>query len=152
MTSLDVDPLPAALAAFAAGTFAGVVNGFLTTKARLPAFVATLGMFYIARGLAAWFVAGRQLSRFPESYNLIGRKLIEILRYVGLEPASGGLWWAVASAVSTQAIVLAVLAVLAGIVLSRTTIGYRVLATGGNRRAAEYRSEEHTSELQSLMR
>src|SRR3546814_3720053 len=105
MTSLDVDPLPAALAAFAAGTFAGVVNGFLTTKARLPAFVATLGMFYIARGLAAWFVAGRQLSRFPESYNLIGRKLIEILRYVGLEPASGGLWWAVASAVSTQTIV-----------------------------------------------
>src|SRR3546814_10283450 len=34
MKSLDVDPLPAALAAFAAGTFAGVVNGFLTTKAR----------------------------------------------------------------------------------------------------------------------
>ena len=47
----------------------------------LPAFVATLGMFYIARGLGAWLVGGRQLSGFPESYNLIGRNLFEILRY-----------------------------------------------------------------------
>ena len=32
-------------------------------------------MFYIARGLAAWFVAGQQLTGFPESYNLLGRKV-----------------------------------------------------------------------------
>lgn len=138
MKFLGVDPALAALTAFCAGTLAGVVNGLLTTKARLPAFVATLGMFYIARGLAAWFVAGRQLSQFPESYNLIGRKLIEILRYFGLEPAPGSLWSAVASAVSTQSILLIVLAIVAGIVLSKTVIGYKVLATGGNRRAADY--------------
>ncbi|MGK9236625.1 hypothetical protein KXS07_34135 [Inquilinus limosus] len=138
MKFLGVAPPLAALTAFCAGTLAGVVNGLLTTKARLPAFVATLGMFYIARGLAAWFVAGRQLSQFPESYNLIGRKLIEVLRYFGLEPAPGSVWSALASAVSTQSIVLIILAVIAGIVLSKTVIGYRVLATGGNRRAADY--------------
>src|SRR3546814_6929652 len=114
MKSLDVDPLPAALAAFAAGTFAGVVNGFLTTKARLPAFVATLGMFYVARGLAAWMVAGRQLSQFPESFGLIGRKLIEPLRALGIEPAPDTLLFDVASALSTQTLLLAAVAVEIG--------------------------------------
>ena len=131
-------PLPAGLAGFAAGVAAGCVNGLLATRLLLPAFVATLGMFYIARGLAAWLVAGRQLSQFPESYNLIGRKLIEILKVLGVEPAPGGLWSAVASALSTQSILLGVLAVAAGIVLAKTPIGYRVMATGGNRRAADY--------------
>ena len=131
-------PLPAGLGGFAAGLLAGCVNGLLATRLLLPAFVATLGMFYIARGIAAWLVAGRQLSQFPESYNLIGRKLIEILKVLGIEPAPGGLWSAVASALSTQSIVLAVLAVLAGMVLAQDPVGYMVFATGGNRRAAEY--------------
>ena len=130
-------PLPAGLGGFAAGLLAGCVNGMLATRLLLPAFVATLGMFYVARGVAAWLVAGRQLSQFPESYNLIGRKLIEVLRAVGHEPAPG--WWHdVASALSTQSIMLVVLAVIAGIVLAKTPIGYMVFATGGNRRAAEY--------------
>ena len=131
-------PLPAGLAGFAAGLLAGCVNGLLATRLLLPAFVATLGMFYIARGIAAWLVAGRQLSQFPESYNLIGRKLIEVLRAVGHEPAPGTLWHDIASALSTQSILLVLLALVAGVVLAKTPIGYRMFATGGNRRAAEY--------------
>jgi ribose transport system permease protein len=131
-------PLPAGMAGFAAGLAAGCVNGLLATRLLLPAFVATLGMFYIARGLAAWLVAGRQLSQFPEGYNLIGRKLIEILKALGIEPAPGGLWFDLANALSTQSILLGLLAIVAGIVLAKTPIGYRVLATGGNRRAADY--------------
>ena len=80
MKFMGWDPLPAGLGGFAAGLLAGCVNGLLATRLLLPAFVATLGMFYVARGIAAWLVAGRQLSQFPESYNLIGRKLIEILQ------------------------------------------------------------------------
>ena len=131
-------PLPAGLGGFAAGLLAGCVNGLLSTRLLLPAFVATLGMFYVARGIAAWLVAGRQLSQFPESYNLIGRKLIEILRALGIDPAPGGLWFDVASALSTQSILLVLLAIVAGIVLAKTPIGYMVFATGGNRRAADY--------------
>ncbi len=133
----DVQPFLAAFLAFSVGTLAGVCNGMLTTKARLPAFVATLGMFYMARGIAAWFVAGRQLSQFPESYNLIGRKFVEVLAYWGMEPPPGILH-DIASAVSTQTIILAVLALIAGIILAKTVWGYMVLATGGNRRAADY--------------
>ena len=101
MKMMGAPPLVAALVGFLAGMVAGVFNGFLATKARLPAFVATLCMFYIARGIAAWLVAGRQLNQFPESYNLLGRKVIEMLRYYGValrRTASGRL----AAAVSTQ--------------------------------------------------
>jgi ribose transport system permease protein len=135
---MSAPPGVAAAVAFAAGTLAGVINGLLSTKARLPAFVATLGMFYIARGIGAWLVAGRQLSGFPEGFNLIGRKLIEVLSGSGLEPAAGTLAYRIAAAVSMQTIVMLAIATAAGLVLAKTRFGYAVIATGGNRRAAEY--------------
>ncbi len=138
MKEMGVSPPLAAVAAFTAGTLAGVVNGLLATRARLPAFVATLGMFYVARGIGAWLVSGRQLSGFPEGFNLIGRKLIEILIETGIAPAPGTIAYNVAAAVSVQTIVMAVIAVIAAIVLGKTGFGYAVIATGGNQRAAEY--------------
>ena len=76
---LGFDPWRAIAMGLLGGARAGVVNGLLTVRFGLPAFVATLGMFYIARGLAAWIVSGQQLFGFPENFNLIGRKLIESL-------------------------------------------------------------------------
>jgi ribose transport system permease protein len=138
MKELGAAPLVAASAALGAGMLAGMINGLLSTKARLPAFVATLGMFYIARGIGAWLVAGRQLSGFPEGFSLIGRKLIEVLAPAGLAPAAGSLAYRVAAAVSVQTIIMLVIAVAAGLVLAKTRFGYAVIATGGNRRAADY--------------
>jgi ribose transport system permease protein len=131
-------PLVAGLCGFLAGTLAGVVNGFLSTKARLPAFVATLCMFYIARGIAAWLVAGRQLNQFPESYNLLGRKLIEVLQAWGYRPVPGSFVANLAAALSTQTLILFVLAVIFAVILWKSSFGYMVTATGGNRRAAAY--------------
>lgn len=131
-------PLTAAVAAFAAGTLAGVVNGLLATKARLPAFVATLGMFYIARGIGAWLVAGHQLSGFPAGFDLIGRKLIDALAGSALSPPPGSLAYRVAAAVSVQTLIMLAIAAVAAVVLAKTRFGYAVVATGGNRRAAEY--------------
>lgn len=138
MKEMELAPVFAVALAFAAGTAAGVMNGVLTTRARLPAFVATLGMFYIARGIGAWLVAGRQLSGFPEGFNLIGRKLIEILDYAGIAPPPGSGAHALASAVSVQTLFMGLLAVAAGLILAKTRFGYAVIATGGNRRAADY--------------
>jgi ribose transport system permease protein len=138
MKKLGGDPATAVTIAFLAGTLAGALNGFLATKARLPAFVATLGMFYMARGIAAWLVGGRQLSQFPESFNLLGRKLIELLKVWDLAPAPDSLLAQIASAMSTQTLILFVLAVIFGLVLWRMPFGYMVKATGGNRRAADY--------------
>lgn len=138
MKQLGVIPIYSVFIALLAGTLAGLVNALVTVKLRLPAFVATLGMFYMARGIGAWLVAGRQLSLFPEEFNLIGRKLIEALRYFGVAPAPGSLSFAIAAALSVQTIFMVAVAILAGIVLGYTPWGQQVYATGGNQRAAQY--------------
>src|SRR4051794_21992052 len=59
-----VNSLVAVAAGVAAGGLVGVVNGLLITKLQLPPFVATLGMFGIARGAAVW-LAARTTLPFP---------------------------------------------------------------------------------------
>ncbi|HWA18849.1 MAG TPA: ABC transporter permease [Devosia sp.] len=137
MSKLGFDPSAAILIALLAGMSMGALNGLLVTRFKLPAFVATLGTFYMARGISVWLVAGGQLSNFPAGFNLLGRKLIELLRYMKMEPGPG-LIYDIAAALSVQTIVMSIIALIAGIVLAYTTIGQRVYATGGNTRAADY--------------
>jgi ribose transport system permease protein len=137
MHEMAASPWLAVIAALAAGTLAGVLNAWLTTRVGLPSFIATLGMFYMARGIGATIVAGRQLSGFPESFNLIGRNLFEVLNAFHMAPA-GGFALALAKAVSVQTIFVLLVALIAGIVLAYTTYGQRVYAVGGNERAAIY--------------
>jgi ribose transport system permease protein len=134
---MDLDPVVALLAGLAAGTLAGAINALVTVGFGLPAFIATLGMFYIARGVAAWIVAGKQLTGWPEGFNLIGRKIDDILAYFGISPPSG-LLGDLTAVVSVQSLWLVVVAVLAALVLGRMRFGQMVYATGGNRRAADY--------------
>ncbi len=112
-----------------AGMVAGLVNAIVTVGFKLPAFIATLGMFYIARGLAAWFVAGQQLTGWPEGYNLLGRKLNDVFLYFGLS-LPPGMMRTVAEVVSVQTIWMFFVALLAGIVLAYTPFGMKVCATG----------------------
>ncbi len=130
-------PLAAVGGGILAGIVAGVINGWLTAYVGLPAFIATLGTFYWARGIGSSIVAGTQLNGFPASFNLIGRNLYELLDAMGLTP-TGGLWLAFAKAVSVQTIFVLVVALIAGIVLGHTTFGQKVYAIGGNERAASF--------------
>ena len=134
---LGLDPGSAMLIGLAAGLLAGVVNGILTVALGLPAFIATLGMFYIARGAASWIVAGQQLTGFNEQYNLIGRKIGDILTYYGV-PRPEGLLGALADVVSVQTVWMLLVSVIAGVVLAYMPYGQKIYATGGNRRAADY--------------
>jgi ribose transport system permease protein len=60
-------PLPSAiLIALLCGAVCGLINGLLVTKARLPAFIATLAMMSIGRGLANIVTDGRQVVGFPD--------------------------------------------------------------------------------------
>src|SRR3954452_290662 len=75
--------LPVSLAvigALAAGAAAGAVNGVMVTKAKLPAFIATLAMFSVARGLANVITDGQQIVGFPDSFtNLASSRLLGYL-------------------------------------------------------------------------
>jgi ribose transport system permease protein len=56
--SLQFTPSGAILAGIAVGAAAGWINGFAITRFKLPPFVATLGMFSIARGLTMLWTGG----------------------------------------------------------------------------------------------
>jgi ribose transport system permease protein len=134
---LGLDPGSAILIGLAAGLFAGVVNGVLTVALGLPAFIATLGMFYMARGAASWIVAGQQLTGFKQEYSLIGRKIGDILSFYGLA-RPGGFLGTLADVVSIQTLWMLLVSVIAGVVLAYMPFGQKLYATGGNRRAADY--------------
>jgi ribose transport system permease protein len=134
---LGLDPMSAIGFGLAVGLLAGVVNAGLTVGLGLPAFIATLGMFYIARGLASWVVAGKQLTGWSEAYNMIGRKVDDILDHIGLARPSGVIG-AIVDVVSVQTLWMMLVAVIAGVVLAYMPYGQRLYATGGNQRAADY--------------
>jgi ribose transport system permease protein len=60
-------PLPVAMfAALLVGAFAGFVNGIGVTVLKLPAFIATLAMMSVARGLANLLTDGQQIVGYSE--------------------------------------------------------------------------------------
>jgi ribose transport system permease protein len=138
MKTMGFGPWASVFLALCGGMLAGAVNALVTVRFGLPAFVATLGMFYTARGIAAWLVSGRELFGFPENFNLIGRKLIEALRYFNIAPETGSLLFNLSAALSVQSIFMIVLAIITQFVLAYTIWGQQVYATGGNIRAASY--------------
>ena len=52
--------------AIVAGGLCGLVNGLLVTRAKLPAFIATLTMMSVARGLANITTNGEQVVGYPD--------------------------------------------------------------------------------------
>ncbi len=106
------------------GAFVGAVNGVLIAYFKVPAFVATLGVLYVARGVALLMTNGltyNNLGGRPELGNT-GFDWLGFNRLFG---------------VPIGVIVLAVLAILCALLLSRTAFGRWLYASGGNERAAE---------------
>jgi erythritol transport system permease protein len=106
------------------GALVGAVNGVLVSIFKVPAFVATLGVMYVARGVALLMTNGltyNNLSGRPE----LGNTGFD---WLGFNRIAG---------VPISVIVLAVLAILAGLMLSRSAFGRWLYASGGNERAAE---------------
>ena len=134
---VGLDPMSAILLGLAVGMAAGAVNAGLTVWLSLPSFIATLGMFYIARGVASWLVSGQQLTGWTENYNVIGRKVGDILKYFDL-PHPTGFVGAVTEVVSIQTLWMVLVSVIAGTVLGFMPFGQKLYATGGNIRAAAY--------------
>lgn len=65
--------LPAVLAGITAATILGLVNGLIVSRTKIPAFVVTLGMMGIARGLALVFSDAKPISIENEAFIAFGR-------------------------------------------------------------------------------
>ncbi|SNY96981.1 ABC transporter permease [Halomonas sp. hl-4] len=106
------------------GAFVGAINGVLVAYFKVPAFVATLGMLYVARGAALLLTDGltfNDLDGEPE----LGNTGFE---WLGFNKLMG---------IPVGVIILFVVALVCIIVLSRTPYGRWIYSTGGNARAAE---------------
>jgi ribose/xylose/arabinose/galactoside ABC-type transport system permease subunit len=108
----------------AVATLLGAVNGIVITRFNVAPFIATLGMMYIARGLAGLLNNGYTFA------NLVGRS---DLGNTGFEKLGSGSLLGI-----NYSIWLMVLfAVVAWFVTTRTPFGRHVYAIGGNERSAE---------------
>ncbi|MGG7517783.1 ABC transporter permease [Allorhizobium undicola] len=56
----------------AVGLAVGYVNGQLIARTKIPPFIATLGTYVSARGLAKWYTKGQPISGLSDSFNFIG--------------------------------------------------------------------------------
>lgn len=67
-------PIPLAiLGGLAVGAITGGINGFVVTRAKVNALIATLGMMSVARGIALGYTEGRPVINLPQSFNIIGQ-------------------------------------------------------------------------------
>ena len=70
--------LPAIIPILIALLFAalcGAINGGLIAYTGIPAFIATLGMFAVARGLALLFTGGRPVSTLSSGFTVFGDRI-----------------------------------------------------------------------------
>jgi ribose transport system permease protein len=116
-----LSPSAAIAASLAIGLVVGCVNGVLVAYFRLNSLIATLGMLSLLQCVALLTTSGQNaLVAHPEAtwFAVIGRGYV--------------------LGIPTPVIVLAILAVVMGVVLSFTNFGRRVFAVGGNETASAF--------------
>lgn len=105
------------LAGLATGVFFGLLNGLMVTKVKLPPFIATYGMMFVAGGAAIISSRGYVIYDFEKDFR----------------------WWGTGSVASipVPVILMVVLALVIHFTLSQTALGRSIYAIGGNRKAAQ---------------
>ena len=54
------------------GSVVGLANGIMVTNLRIPSFIATYGMLWVAQGITYWYMAGETIHGFPPEFRAIG--------------------------------------------------------------------------------
>ena len=110
-------PTPIAIAAgLLAGTVLGAITGFFIAKWRMSAFVVSLGMLSVARGLTYIYSDGMPVPKLEDSFLYIGQG-----RILGIP---------------LPVIIFAMVFLVSWIVLYKTRFGRYVYAVGGNEKSA----------------
>jgi putative xylitol transport system permease protein len=104
--------------ALGVAVLAGAISGVLTAKLRVVSFVSTLAMLGIAQGTAFLLTNGKSVFGFPDAYRKIGTSTI--------------------LGIPTPAVIALCVFVALHLMLTRTRMGRRMFAVGGNAEAAAY--------------
>jgi rhamnose transport system permease protein len=110
-------PLPLAMVlAVVCGTAAGLANGLIITRFKVPPLIATLATLALYRGLAEGISEARSVRGYPERFFFLGQG--EIL------------------GVPVQLWILVIAAIVAAVILAKTPFGRATYAIGANETAA----------------
>ncbi len=110
-------PVPVAiLVGLLVGMIFGMVNSLIINGLDIPAFIATLGSQYIARGIVNVVSEGRSYTGFPASFNRIG------------EVGPLGIPWSI--------YISLIVAAIAAWMLKYSVFGRELMAVGGNAETA----------------
>ena len=112
----NMDPYLAIVIALLLGLFIGTLNGIMVAYARIPAFIATLGIQNIARGLAKIVTNAAPIAKLPKEINIFGRG------HIGLIPVS--------------VLITVVVYLFFSFVTRKTKFGRYMYSIGGNKEAS----------------
>ncbi len=116
MARLGVNPVVALLAGLSTGVIIGYAISLLVNRLKINAFIVTLGMLSVARGLTYLISKGSNIFVRSKGILFFGQG------YIGVVPF--------------PVIIMLILVVLGSIFLNRTVRGRQIYAIGGNERAA----------------
>lgn len=80
----------------ASGLFVGLLNGWMVTVLRIPAFIATYGMLWILHGVTYWYMKGETIHGFPPVFRALGSGYflgVPMPVYLMLGVLAVGTWW-----------------------------------------------------------
>ena len=123
LESNNYSPFLAPVIMIIVGTLVGIFNGFLITKVKLPAFIATFGTMYIVRGVT-WIIAGNTVyfRINPAIRTLTQGQVLNVFNF----------------SINMPVIVCAIVLVIFTLLLRRTVFGRNVYFTGSNPTAARF--------------
>jgi ribose/xylose/arabinose/galactoside ABC-type transport system permease subunit len=116
MAAKEFGIAPGFLCGLLVGCILGGINGSLVGWFRIPAFIATAGMFTYARALAWWLGGGLPVEFLPSGFEFLGNG-----RVFGIP---------------MPVVTVAILLIPVHLLLTRTTLGRYLYSIGGNKEAA----------------
>ncbi len=112
------------IVALAVGALIGLINGLLVSRLNVAPFIATLGMLYVARGLALLITNGETFTALRGEEALGNTGFLSVFASAPL-------------GIPMPVWIMVLFAVAFSVLLTRTPFGRWLYATGGNERAAE---------------
>mgnify|MGYP000033931047 CR=1 FL=1 len=118
LSASNFNPVLTIIIGIVIGAFIGVVNGFIITKMKLQPFIATLGMMEMLRGVAYVICGGKTVLGVSDSFRQLFQT--EVFRGIRL-----------------SMVYMFLLAIIYGIILTKTRIGVYIYAIGSNEEATK---------------
>lgn len=115
----DINPFVAILAGLCLGSILGMTSGLIVAKGKLQAFIATLVMMLILRGVTLVYTQGSPINLGMSDY-------AEMFEWIGFGRILG---------IPVPIIIMIMIFLIAGYILKFTRLGRHIYAVGGNESA-----------------